>query len=379
MAATSPTTTTRTTTRTMGLSFDENESVSNCSEKTCSTTTSTMASPESAFSLMVEGDYTYAPTSSAMAKSAMAILETRIGERLASSSSSGELRLLSMKESFDRSILTQFYEELMIPNFPLEEERDDLEDWLLYLDPTFSKEEEEDSDNDGPQDGTSMDVLILTIDNGTTTTILGGIAFEYYPQAQVGLLSYMVVSTEFRRLGILGTLHPVFCHALQGLHELTTQAHTPIAAILAETNTATAGDVPTQVARKRHEILFKLGYRLLQFPYVQPPLATDGESFDDIMLLLYVGNNSSNSSQSTSTSSMDTTILYKYVLDFYYSVFGTNQEPLFQDHWYFQLVTWYQQQCPSTHIQTQLPWEDVTPTFLAQMKQQQQQQQEEGK
>ena len=152
-----------------------------------------------------------------------------------SSSSLPILQLVSMKESFDIELLKKFYEELMIPNFPLEDERDDIADWIYCLDPTQQQNQKE--------QGPSMDVMLLILKQEekkkvveekdkssllskiakrtttTTTTIIGGIAFEYYKQAQCGLLSYMVVAEDFRRLGILRSLHPVACAAIQLLHE----------------------------------------------------------------------------------------------------------------------------------------------------------------
>jgi hypothetical protein len=313
--------------------------------------------------------FIYAPTSSSIAQSALQALEERLLERLESSNDSNSkahLSLKSMKECFDLAILTQFYDELMIPNFPLDDERDDLEDWLVYLEPSQAAE----LGNDRP----TMDVLILTLQVNDTTSILGGIAFEYYPLSRAGLLSYMVISTDYRRLGVLGTLHPVFCHAMQALHQVYTQTDTQISAILAETNTATAGDVPPEVARKRHEILFRLGYRLLAFPYVQPPLAPDDESFDDIMLLVYVGSDHDKASAASKMPTIPTQVLYDYILDFYYSVYGVGSMASFQDHWYFQLVTWYAQRYPSTVVEAELPWEDLTPHMNLMMQKEQQEQ-----
>ncbi|KAG7339261.1 amine oxidase [Nitzschia inconspicua] len=294
-----------------------------------------------------------------------------ISRRLAISSQSN-LHLVSMKESFDSELLTRFYNELMIPNFPLEDERDDLDDWIYCLDP------------DQKQDLSrypTMDVLILcqqqSNDNNNTVgdwngstctssvTILAGIAFEYYRNAQVGLLSYMVVADDFRQLGILRELHPVACHAMELLHQESIHKDStvisPIKAILAETNTVDAGDVPPEVVRKRHEVLYRLGYRHLQFPYVQPPLAENGESFDDIMLLVHCG-------QDDKVTAMETDILYDYVVDFYQSVFGYDDDIKYKQHWYFELVEWFRIRRSKTNISQELPWEDVTTMLQSEMK-----------
>jgi hypothetical protein len=323
-------------------------SVCDLTVQTCATSATLATEPSASYSESdaPQYEYDYKPIASEAAQDALRTLKDRLSERLGSRSS--DLRLSSMNEAFDLELLTRFYDELMIPNFPLEEERDDLDDWLLCLDPSRA----EDMNEEGPP----MDVLILHLDN----TIIGGIAFEYYPQAKAGLLSYIIVSNDFRRLGILATLHPVFCQALQSLHEVSSRTNTKIHAILAETNTADAGDVPVAVARKRHEILFRLGYRLLEFPYVQPPLATDVDSFDDIMLLVYVGD--------TDIQTVPTEVLHDYVLDFYHSVFGYNSLD-FHDHWYYRLVQWYAKKNSSTKIQQTLPWEDVTPKMKELMQQ----------
>jgi hypothetical protein len=320
-----------------------------------------------------------------------------------SSSSLPVLQLVSMKESFDIELLKKFYEELMITNFPLEDERDDIEDWIYCLDPTQQQNQNQ------KEQGPSMDVLLLILKQEqkileekdksslskiteTTTAIIGGIAFEYYKQAQCGLLSYIVVAEDFRRLGILRSLHPVACEAIQLLHEEEQEAvtssstssttttttttvdninsSTTIKAIFAETNTIEAGDVPPEIIRKRHEILYSLGYRQLKFPYVQPPLVEDGESFDDIMLLIYGtgggddNNNNNinpcdNERSNNNNCTIETEILYGYVVDFYKSVTGYDTDT-YKNHWYYKLVDWYRKENYLTEIAKDLPWDDIT-------------------
>ena len=239
--------------------------------------------------------------------------------------------------------------------------------------------------------------IAKTTTTTTTTTIIGGIAFEYYKQAQCGLLSYMVVAEDFRRLGIVRSLHPVACAALQLLHEeeqqeavtsstspspssspsittvdnINSSSTTTIKAIFAETNTIEAGDVPPEIIRKRHEILYSLGYRQLKFPYVQPPLVEDGVSFDDIMLLIYwtggandndntispCDNERSNNNNNNCT--IETEILYGYVVDFYKSVTGYDTDT-YKNHWYYKLVDWYRKENYLTEIAKDLPWDDIT-------------------
>ena len=335
--------------------------------------------------------FRYDVTKSEAASTAIEAISARLQE-LQSQSQIGHressLQLVSMKESFDLELLTMFYNELMIPNFPLEEERDDLDDWIYCLDPAHNIAKKQNEEQPYP----SMDVVLLvkreqpeallppppaeeeTTMSTTRMTIVAGIAFEYYKQAQCGLLSYMVVPDEFRRLGIMRSLHPVACHAMQLLHQehyvsatiatsrgaITTNNETTqttiigptIKAILAETNTPEAGDVPPAVIRKRHEILYQLGYRHLKFPYIQPALAEDMESFDEIILLIY---SPDNARQTT----IATEILRDYIVDFFQSVTGYDNNSYKQD-WYHKLVEWFWRENTSTDIAQDLPWEDIT-------------------
>jgi hypothetical protein len=318
----------------------------------------------------------YSVTNSTVAKEALDHISQRLTRH--SDISLATLSLVSIKESFDLPLLTQFYNQLMIPNFPLDDERDDLDDWLYCLDPVQKGDALE---------GPTMDVLLLihrnknVSDESDEVSILAGIVFEYYSNSQVGLLAYMVVADDYRRLGIVRSLHSVAYYAMEQLHqesslnlkqkqephELQFHITSPpsIKAILAETNTIHAGDAEPEIIQKRHEVLYRLGYRHLQFPYVQPPLAENGQSFDEIVLLVYCGFNGEssnmNNKNTNQTNEMDTDILFQYVEDFYQSVFGYGDPTRYKQHWYFQLVEWFRIQQPLTQIARDLPWHDVTP------------------
>lgn len=267
--------------------------------------------------------FRYEITESEVAVKAVEEISSRISSEPPSHAASS-LQLISMKETFDLELLTQFYDEIMIPNFPLEEERDDLEDWIYCMDPSKKQNTSQDQSDPYP----SMDVLMVVKREKPSltgkATIVAGVAFEYYKQAQCGLLSYMVVPNEFRKLGVMKSLHPVACHAMQLLHQEHTTARnfsvSPfIRAIFAETNTPEAGDVPPSVIRKRHETLYRLGYRHLKFPYIQPALGEDAKSFDEIILLIYEPNNDSTSSSTTNDKTIETEILKDYIVDFFQS------------------------------------------------------------
>ena len=217
--------------------------------------------------------------------------------------------------------------------------------------------------------------------------IIGGAAVEYYRKSQVGLLSYVVLHSEFRGCGLAKYLHQealvrlnklANCygrmpsslqqHKEELLGEESSHDRTMLKAVFAETNTPEAGDITPEQSLLRHKSLYNLGYRLAQFPYAQPPLTTEdvNASFDDIVLLVYfpfdtdeIGNSfmlngdieansnrdlvrrycswfieetcgninkKSNGNNDTSTVRMDINIPFQYVVDFYQSVFGYDSE-----------------------------------------------------
>ena len=128
------------------------------------------------------------------------------------------LRFVQLRHDFDKKLLQKFYEELMIPNFPKDEERDALEDWISILSP--EGERKTDKEYKGPW----MNVILLVVEKNEENNeaidphrrkqtypeninILGGIVYEYYRVADCGLISYMVVAKESRRKGVIDKLH----------------------------------------------------------------------------------------------------------------------------------------------------------------------------
>ncbi|KAL7499957.1 hypothetical protein ACHAWT_010898 [Skeletonema menzelii] len=378
------------------------------------------------------------------------------------------------------TLLQQFYDELMIPTFPLEEERDDIEDWFEcfrlqmkqrrqfqeqkqkeHIKQALKEVIQEDGIVEAVQklsnttiadnaefDGPAMDVVLMILDEGddddddcndvtATTTgrfprrrssrirtsmygglyapksdenarkysddkkpiIIGGAAVEYYKKSRVGLLSYIVLRDEFRGCGLARYLHEEALSRLENLANVygapfqkersrNSESIPLLQAVFAETNTAEAGDVTPEQSLLRHNSLYNLGYRLVSFPYAQPPLSTedvDG-SFDEIMLLTYfpydeqtvrttarhVGEYSMRYCQwflhqeasndegleitSTGHAQMDVSIPFLYVEDFYQSVFGydsnddneakkvENGVPDYRTAQYYKLVHWFTRQ-----------------------------------
>ena len=357
------------------------------------------------------------------------------------------------------AILNQFYDELMIPTFPLEEERDDLNDWLeCFRFQMKQRRWKEQSHNDmhaqelSDEDqlllqGNAMDVVLIIADTISTESkgseteasikrkfidrrgssfaglyaptstqtddgslvIIGAAAVEYYKQSRVGLLSYIVLHSDFRGRGYAAPLHEEALSRMKRLacmYNTSNDPTTPLMqAIFAETNTAAAGDVTPEQSLLRHKALYKLGYRLVDFPYAQPPLSTEDvdASFDDLLLLVYfpfrddlsacdfteveVGNFYSwfRTPNDASVVRMDVNIPFSYVEDFYKSVFGYNSLeesslvnrddidgiPDYRSAKYFKLANWFSlHHCSSGLVEVNLcgpPWEDCKNALYLEM------------
>jgi GNAT superfamily N-acetyltransferase len=101
-----------------------------------------------------------------------------------------QFAVIDMRDSLDHELLSRFYDEIMIPNFPLEDELDDLELWFDALTP------EAKANHDLPK----LHVVIWT--DIKTGIIAGGHVVEYYPRSTCGLISYFAVSSDYRGLGL---------------------------------------------------------------------------------------------------------------------------------------------------------------------------------
>jgi len=239
------------------------------------------------------------------------------------------------------NLLQQFYDELMIPTFA-SSQRDDINDWYecfrvqiklhrhrIYIQKqrdikdalTNGLQEEvaskiqqlaycNDIEEDVCECNPVMDVILMVVDNkddkevevDDDKQIIGGAVVEYYKQSRVGLLSYIVLRNQYRGHGLAKPLHDEALSRLEVLAnnystdniegELSSHdsnSRPKLQAIFAETNTVAAGDVTLEQCLIRHKSLYNLGYRLVHFPYAQPPLSTKDvdASFNDIVLLVY--------------------------------------------------------------------------------------------
>ena len=337
------------------------------------------------------------------------------------------LELYSMRCNYSKELITQFYSELMEPNFP-RDELDELDDWMYALtggkDVFDGSNSSNTEDNNMEENGPCMDVILLAaasnycstrthtsmskdVSNTNTdndalppsNTIIAGVVFEYYPNANVGLISYMVVSRPFRQMEIMKAMHPLAIQAVKSLgimyqHRRREQGesactrtgtcssrHAPngLQAIFAETESYNVQNTSMEVIQCRHGILFALGYRWLDFPYEQPPLGDEKEGVNQLLLLVYQGpkdgyyypsHHTMQTNPGTNSSwfpdfRVPIDIPYTFVRDFMMAVFGCDeggQKKLETNNYYQMLVKYVLTHENVCVISPSLPWDLHTPS-----------------
>jgi hypothetical protein len=218
---------------------------------------------------------------------------------------------VDLRYDFDMDLLKRFYDDLMVPNFPLADELDSME----YMESMLREADEDDNESSSqamtvanpasaaskPPAAAAVDFHILLMlsfptapepgkrPNYGEAAILGGVVFEYYTQANVGLLTYLLVGSKYRgmRLGFILT------EKCRESLESNAKSRGHLAgcnAIFLETNSATKVKASNDVMPPalRHQIFFKMGLRLVDFDYVQAPLASDKKKVNYLLLCCFI-------------------------------------------------------------------------------------------
>ncbi len=150
---------------------------------------------------------------------------------------------------------------------------------------------------------------LLLAKSKETSEIIGGLVFEYYQNSQCGLLTYLVVHSEYRKLGIgLELVSRAVDILVEGAKA---QGHS-IRAVFAESENPSK--VPENYGamspRARLLALSRMGFRWLNVPYVQPQL-DGGEGRGDHLLLL------SYPLSATSCKSLPGNVILSFLNEFY--------------------------------------------------------------
>lgn len=132
-------------------------------------------------------------------------------------------------------------------------------------------------------------ILGVKTDSNGGLLIGGGIAFEYFTDNNCGLLSFLVVSKKARGSGMASTLVTSAVERLE--RNAKERGNLPgCNAIFLETNSA-AKITPQQDVmdpRVRHLIYHKIGFRMLEFDYVMPPITSNSRKLDCLLLTVYM-------------------------------------------------------------------------------------------
>jgi len=187
-----------------------------------------------------------------------------------------EYQVIDMREHYDAPLLKQFYDNLMVPSFGLfDDELEDLETWIELL----SK----------PKDAVfNLHVLLLFEGHDKERKrVVGGSACEYYPNSNCGLLTYFAVIPEFRQKGVGGTLVKNVLLAVD--KDAKSNGKHGCNAVFLETNDAAKvkAEEDCMDPLVRHKILNKLGFRILDFTYVQPALSATQTKCSNLLFAVH--------------------------------------------------------------------------------------------
>eukprot|EP01132_Coremiostelium_polycephalum_P009208 gene9208-11284_t len=190
--------------------------------------------------------------------------------------------LVDLWDDYDEDLLVRFYNELMLPNFPMKNELEPITNFLNAL-------SDERRNTYNPHLSELHVLLALRWPNDSSDlqpTIGAGIIFEYYSSTNCGLLSYLVVHRSSRGQGLAGTLVERAVELLDK-HAKTRGQLAGCNAIFLETNSAEKVTIQQDVMdpRMRHTIYHKMGFRLINFEYIMPPLFEGYEKLKGVLLL----------------------------------------------------------------------------------------------
>lgn len=186
---------------------------------------------------------------------------------------------VNLGRTYDEALLTTWYNTVLKPNFPLEDEVESLESFRKGL-------------VDEPQEDDAMlrEIILVVKWVDAKPVIGGGIVYEYYFESNCGLISFLVVAKNTRGQGLSRELVERAARELEVLSVEDGGALAGCNAIFLETNAVASLTMEQDVMdpRLRHLMYNKMGFRLLDFPYVMPPIEAGKPKVYFLLLLCYV-------------------------------------------------------------------------------------------
>ena len=184
------------------------------------------------------------------------------------------LQVIDLRERHhDERLLRLFYRRLFRPAFPICEERESVKTWRALL--------------WGHCDACELHCLVAgyDVDDPRRRRIVAGLLFEYYPISDCGLLTYLVTHPTFRRRGLATML---FQRGIRNLKAIAARRRRRLHAVFLEIKDprkrARASDVMDPWTRLA--FFERRGARILDLPYVQPPLEPGQGSARALLLLV---------------------------------------------------------------------------------------------
>jgi len=173
-----------------------------------------------------------------------------------------KFEFIDLSLDYSAELLDRFYNEVYLPAFPIEGEREELVSWKRQL--TRPRR------GGGPEFALIIAGRELKSEN---PTIAGGTVLEYYLASNVGLLTYLVVDPAFRGKNLSRLLLKKQLDAVDRAAEKHFPGRKPYA-YFSEMNDPALPEShqDKQDPDQRFCILSRLGFHMLDFPYVQPRL-----------------------------------------------------------------------------------------------------------
>jgi len=191
-----------------------------------------------------------------------------------------EWELRDLHSEYNEDLFLRFYE-LIESNFPLVEEREPIETWRQAL--------LDNKDSSSYLSPAETHIIIPMSPLMDPPVIGGGLVLEYHPVTNNGLITYLVVDEICRGQGMGRRLVE---KAVEMLDEFAKQrGHlTGCNAVFLETNSPSkiSESQDVMIPRDRQIVYQKLGFKLVDIPYMVPPLGPQQSKMDFLSLMVLI-------------------------------------------------------------------------------------------
>ena len=185
-----------------------------------------------------------------------------------------QVHLVDIKDPLSRDILTAAYNEIYLPAFPIEDEREDLKKWLER--------------QENPNSLTNYLIIVVGdhLDDPQKRFIKGVSVGVYYTQEHVGLLAYNAVRPEGQGEGLGKKMVDLRSRALCDLAK--SRGH-DLRGIFIDCNDPkkVSDGEDTLAPEKRLSIFRRWGAVRVPITYVQPALEAGKSKCDKLLLMAY--------------------------------------------------------------------------------------------